>query len=337
MYFENHKTDDTDATKKFIQLTLSGFTTIISSILTTRTSSNAEPLDGDLIEIFHWFFSRLVNDADLFSQVSFNFKLIPFQIHLDNIAAIKLLSIAINFKELLKTTTEQIDLVIKHYWQRYIIDTTIDNIIDERIELYLKILLTYTSNDETFALFSKIIDARNADGSFKSNTFQHLATIAKLQLSKAKGQMFVESFKKYFSQINLHKQLDPTLSHEYDVKLLQCQRVIVENSQLPVSMQFIDDAIALISEINLKKIQITSSTSAECIRFVSLHQYAADLCYSLIQYRSIFIVDRVPQFCAIFKDLLQSICLYRNNRAPDENLSNSEITMLAEQSHKLEK
>lgn len=149
--------------------------------------------------------------------------------------------------------------------------------------------------------------------------------------------MFVESFKQFYSLVSLSKNRDASLADQYDEQLLQCQRLIVDNVQIPVTIQFIDDTLALMAEINLKKIKITNSTGTEATRFVSLHTNAADLCYALVHTRSVFIVDRVPQFVAIFRDLVQSICWYRNERAREENLSNSEITMLAEQSHKLEK
>lgn len=150
-------------------------------------------------------------------------------------------------------------------------------------------------------------------------------------------KMFVESFKQFFSLVTLTKNLDASLAEQYDPQLLQCQRVIVDNVQIPVTIQFIDDTLALMAEINLKKFKITCSAGNEANRFLSLHTNAADLCHSLVHTRSVFIVDRMPQFVGIFRDLVQSICWYRNERAREENLSNSEITMLAEQSHKLEK
>lgn len=61
------------------------------------------------------------------------------------------------------------------------------------------------------------------------------------------------------------------------------------------------------------------------------------LMLGLIQHRSPFIMDRVPHFANIFKDLLQTICWYKSNRSQQIQLEQAEITMLAEMAHSLEK
>lgn len=62
-----------------------------------------------------------------------------------------------------------------------------------------------------------------------------------------------------------------------------------------------------------------------------------DLCLALINHRHVFIMDRVPHFTNVFKDLVQTICWYKSNRSKQIQLEQAEVTMLAEMAHKLEK
>lgn len=116
--------------------------------------------------------------------------------------------------------------------------------------------------------------------------------------------------------------------------LLNCQHIICTNIQIPVSIQLIDDILVFLTEINIKQFKIDKSTMQT---FNTLHTQMCDLMFALIQYRHFFIVNRVPQFVNIFKDLLQSVCWYKCEQQMDGNLEIGEITMLAELSHKLEK
>lgn len=104
--------------------------------------------------------------------------------------------------------------------------------------------------------------------------------------------------------------------------------------QTPVSVELIDDVLAFLGEINIKKIDAEQFDSD---RFKSLLEQMCALVLGLIQHRSVFILDRVPHFVNVFKDLLQTICWYKSNRSQQTQLEQAEITMLAEMAHSLEK
>lgn len=107
------------------------------------------------------------------------------------------------------------------------------------------------------------------------------------------------------------------------------------HSQNPVSVELIDDLIALLGEINIKKIDAEKFDSSH---FKSLLENMCALCLGLIQHRPVFVTaDRVPHFVNVFKDLLQTICWYKSNRSQQSQLEQAEITMLAEMAHNLEK
>lgn len=104
--------------------------------------------------------------------------------------------------------------------------------------------------------------------------------------------------------------------------------------QIPVSVELIDDILSFMTEINIKKIDAETFDSKG---FVHLLEQMCSLCLGLIQHRSTFIIDRVPHFVAVFKDLLQTICWYKSNRSQFKQLEQAEVTMLAEMAHILER
>lgn len=85
----------------------------------------------------------------------------------------------------------------------------------------------------------------------------------------------------------------------------------------------------------IKHQQIKTITDASMLK--ETHARISDLCYSLIQHRHYFIIDRIPQFVVILKDLLLSVCWYKCNRGRGKHLDDDEVTTLAELSHNLEK
>lgn len=101
-----------------------------------------------------------------------------------------------------------------------------------------------------------------------------------------------------------------------------------------MSVALIDDILSFLSEINVKKIDADQFDSD---KFKCLLDQMCALCLGLIQHRSVFVMDRVPHFVTVFKDLLQTICWYKSNRSQHSQLEQAEITVLAENAHTLEK
>lgn len=85
----------------------------------------------------------------------------------------------------------------------------------------------------------------------------------------------------------------------------------------------------------IKQQQMKTVTDVTALK--ETHSRISDLCYSLIQHRHYFVLDRIPQFVVILKDLVQSVCWYRCDRPRGKQLDDDEVTALAELSHKMEK
>lgn len=118
------------------------------------------------------------------------------------------------------------------------------------------------------------------------------------------------------------------------LNLLDSFKAVVSNHQVTISPVQIDDILSFLTEINIKKMEITETNSND---FIKLHEKMSDLCLQMVQHRVIFIVDRLPQFSQVFKDLVQAICWYRSDRKENVKLENAEVTILADLAHKLEK
>lgn len=147
-------------------------------------------------------------------------------------------------------------------------------------------------------------------------------------------QICSEFFRQVSFQIIIKLRTSPQTQHNVRLQLLNCQKHLCSNIQIPVSTDLIDDIISFMSE-TIKYQQIKTITDASILK--ETHGQISDLCHSLIQYRHFFIVDRIPQFVIILKELLQSVCWYKCNRSRGKHLDDDEVTILAELSHKLEK
>lgn len=184
------------------------------------------------------------------------------------------------------------------------------------------------------------------------------------------AQMFNEIFKQTSLRVLLSIRLrGPLLAHLAAVRsLLDCQKLICTNIQIPMSVETIDDILAFLGEINIKRFagsviapETPNQTAALPIQqfdkkqsqadsvivaensadFQALHSRMADVCFALVQHRHFFIVDRVPQFVAILRDLLQSVAWYKSDKrkesAAANALDNGEVSVLGDLAHRIEK
>lgn len=86
-------------------------------------------------------------------------------------------------------------------------------------------------------------------------------------------------------------------------------------------------------DINIKKFNLDDTNLT---LFNSLHLAMTDVCSSLIKHRHILLMDRVPQYMHVFKDLVQSVVWYKSDRQKDTALPGEEMDALAELAMKLE-
>lgn len=100
-----------------------------------------------------------------------------------------------------------------------------------------------------------------------------------------------------------------------------------------MSYDTLDDILAFLMDINIKKFPVGDTNVKQ---FNEVHLTMIELCTVLIKHRHLILMDRVPQFVHIFKDLLQAICWYKSDRQKDTALAAEELDDLAELALKME-
>lgn len=94
-----------------------------------------------------------------------------------------------------------------------------------------------------------------------------------------------------------------------------------------------DSILSFLMDINIKKFRL-DDTNLKI--FNNLQIAMTEVCSSLIKHRHILLMDRVPQYMHIFKDLTQAIVWYKSDRQKDSTLPPTEIDDLSELALKLE-
>lgn len=118
------------------------------------------------------------------------------------------------------------------------------------------------------------------------------------------------------------------------LKILQSQLNLLENKSIPLSLDTVDTIIGCLMEI---KIQAFSTAGKDIPNnFLQICRQMIEMCYALIKHRPIFLMDRMPQYTHIIKNLIQSIVWYKCERHLDTLLPDEELNKIAELALKLE-
>lgn len=117
-------------------------------------------------------------------------------------------------------------------------------------------------------------------------------------------------------------------------EILVAQTSIATNIRIPISSDMVNNCISFMLKINLKSLKVENKNVTI---FVDYHKLLAELMFVLVTQRSDQTMNYLPSLLLIFRDLLYVISLYRSERPLDETLNNSEISLLADLAHKIEK
>ncbi|XP_031625322.1 uncharacterized protein LOC116342004 [Contarinia nasturtii] len=304
-----------------IGATLPAFVIIVKAYIAANKAKEEKDSDEQTIQLIKLF---LKNSVDCMNQHS-----------------VRLLNTALENKAYLGLTDEEIKELVAKYWLDFKMacGNSHDVATNKTLNSALKIICDHKSIDEWIKLLTEV-EKEIESSIFSDQSKQQskiLASMANCQYNKNKGQIFTGFFKTVTRQINLTiraRTTDLTQNFDWILNLLECYTILTNNVQTPVSVELIDDVLAFLAEINIKKIDAEKFDSDQ---FKSLLEQMCALVLGLIQHRSVFIMDRVPHFSNVFKDLLQTICWYKSNRSQQTQLEQAEITMLAEMAHSLEK
>ncbi|KAL9882052.1 uncharacterized protein ACN427_010064 [Glossina fuscipes fuscipes] len=327
-YFSSEHNDrTTKSDKKFVQNTLSGFIYYANSILAKQ--SNAADDNINILEI----------DED-FRRVVKTY--IGHSIDYSDIHALNLTHIALNYREQLHFDQDEIEFILSNYWRQ--LNKAIDKggldvqklEQNKTVELAVK-MITSNKTNEDFLLILKTINNELKDENIVS-ILSLLRLLAKCPFSTVKGAIFNENYKQIIFNINLRLiskegQRICNSYHSWLLGLLKCHQAIIENKMVPMSADSIDAIMTFLVDLNIKSFSLNDTNLQE---FYSIHLAMIAVCFSLVKHRHLFLIDRVPQYMHIFKDLIQAILWHQSDRRKNVGLSNDELDALTESSLKLE-
>lgn len=168
---------------------------------------------------------------------------------------------------------------------------------------------------------------------------EHGISKSKTTESLEKNNIFGIYSRQILTHIISHTFKDRTLASPDCIglvkEILKAQIAISSNIRVPISSDMVNDCIAFMLKINLKSLKVVDTESVTI--FVDLHKLLAELMFILVTQRSDQTMNYLAGLLLMFKDLLLVISLYRSERPMDETLNNSEISLLADLAHKVEK
>lgn len=248
--------------------------------------------------------------------------------------------------------TDCIKILVDQIWQTLTKlvqnDTEIENKSMEKLKKSIAaLLLNCKSKEELETMFNDLEESIKENSSAKNITYicRVLQEIAENGVSKNKTTEALEKyniFGVHSKNILFHitkflcaKQ--DLLSPEHLLKtkeILKAQTSIIQNIRIPIPSDMANDCLDFISQINIKNLKIDETTIPI---FVDMHKLIAELMFVLITMRSDMTLNYLPTYVLIFKDLLMTISLYKSDRRADEQLNDSEIALMSDLAHKLEK
>uniref|UniRef100_A0A336MKU8 CSON003196 protein n=1 Tax=Culicoides sonorensis TaxID=179676 RepID=A0A336MKU8_CULSO len=185
-----------------------------------------------------------------------------------------------------------------------------------------------TKHNETIIYVCKILFEIAENGISKSKTSEALE----------KHNIFGTISSRIFADIINNSFKDKDLCSPENIntvyEILKAQIAITTNIRIPMSPEIVQNCITIILKINIKKMTVTEKNIST---FFEYHKLMAELIFILVTYRSDHTMNYLPSLLLVFKDLLLSISSYKNHRPLDEQINNSELSLLADVAHKLEK
>lgn len=232
-------TKDAEASKKCIERTLPAFATIVKTLVARNET------DESVANIFKLFMENTVECTNPYT--------------------IKLLNVAVSNKDTLQYANGELKQLIELYWNNF--KRMCIGSMPKASDNILKIIFDFKSSDEWIALLSEL-ETDIKESLFTERADQQnkiLASMAKCQLNKVKGQVntedfaidqctkliiivisfrrqiFSDFFKKitYFIRFNARSRACSLLENLNTVfHLLECYTILVNNVQVKIKFQF---------------------------------------------------------------------------------------------------
>lgn len=197
----------------------------------------------------------------------------------------------------------------------------------------------HATTEKYIEILQEILDVATNDSSVEKMrvTCKWLQILCKSAVNQAKGTVLSEFVKKTLDVLIMKFTLTAENVYEHPeliLDILRCFSVATQNRQIVMSQSLFANILAFCLDINLKRFKVNEANAGI---FEKLHQQLTQLCTNLIQARSLALKNAMPQFVSLMKDLVHTICAFRNERSDlKQKLTDDEVKMLSTLALRLE-
>lgn len=246
---------------------------------------------------------------------------------------------------------ETISSLVQRLWDKFITTEKVDqgSSLERTKKNIISLIFTLKTKEELETILKDIettVKAAPTNIETVTSACRTLQEIADHGINKSKTNEALEKnniFGIYSRQILTHiiyhtfedKVLTSLESIDLAKEILKAQIAVGTNIRVPISSDMVNDCITFMLKINLKSLKVVDNETVTT--FVDLHKLMAELMFILVTQRSDQTMNYLSALLLLFADLLLVISLYRSDRPMDETLNNSEISLLADLAHKMEK
>lgn len=234
---------------------------------------------------------------------------------------------------------DDLEAVLQSYWLQVRTIRDVDVIATKTVVDVLGLLNVHTSTENYISILMEIAQMAESE-----EDIDNLRLVCKLMqslcpsmLNQSKGLLLSEFLKKILDTVIMKFTLRAANVYDHPeliLDILKCFSVAALNRQIVMSQSLFSNILSFSLDINFKRFRVTENNTA---MFERIHLQLSQLCTSLIQARSLALTHAMPQFVSLMKDLVHTICAFRNERGvTKQKLSEDEVKMLSGLAHRLE-
>ncbi|XP_016995453.2 uncharacterized protein [Drosophila takahashii] len=352
------KKKEASAYKEFVDSTLSGYATYVSSCINRvarqEREKEQEPKEQQDQEPDKKKKKKDKKEKEEREQhqqpIDDNFRrickiYIGHSLNYRNAHAIRLLNVALTHRQRLHLDPDEIEFVLSSYWRQLNADIEAGDISSaaslDCLEPAIKLIIGYKTNEDFLLLLRRLSTQVEqmqrpetpAQHTGLQNVLTLLALFAKCSLSSVKGAMLNEHFELISVSVALRLPEQKDSAYRgHALRLLEAQRNLAGNRTVPLTGETLDCLLGSMLDVNIKQLIGNGGSWQD---FVDLYAVLTDNLVVLLKQHSNLMSDRAAQLSALCQDLVQAIVGYRAERKQAQDISETELDGLADLGLKL--
>ncbi|KAH8387065.1 hypothetical protein KR093_004526 [Drosophila rubida] len=255
--------------------------------------------------------------------------------------AIRLLNVALTYRQQLHLDQDEIEFLLDSYWRQLNADIEAATLDIDSIEAAIKLIIDYKTNEDFLLLLRRLITQLEAmqrpetESQHRSmqNVLILLQLCSKCTLSGIKGAMLNEHFELINGIVSLRLPSVGDANYgRHQLRLLEAQRALAANRTVPLTGETLDTLLGTMLDINIKRL---ISSGGQLNDLLQLHAAISENLLLLLRQHATLMSDRAAQLSTLCQDLLEAIICYRGDRKQAHSLSIEELDALSELALKL--